>query len=633
MPIRLVTRFLQLSVAGLMLGLLTPGFGIAQARQDDGSRWQQTPAFRQASDQQSFHGMQGDSLLKSYTIRELLEYKDYYERERIRIEDERVRLREKGIKDMESFLQNHPESQILDKVIVRLAELYYEQSLEEYASSQETYATQLEQYDAGLVSEVPAEPQKDFHRTLELYHRIIEEHPESSLLDDAVYNVAFLTEDLGHRDEAVALYEDFVKKFPDSRYIPDALFRIGEHYFNPPVNDLESAIEIYQKVLAYTDSPKYDEALYRLGWAYYKLSEYPQAIAYFTLLADDLNRARKLDPENVVTNPSLAEESIEYIGISFLDFIGATGASDYIAQLGGRPYGIDILRQIGDIYMSVKEEYDNAIHAYRLLLRMYPKAPEAPVARAKIAEAYRFLEDEQMAYLQRDTLFMEYREGSDWWKHNEKEEVRTQGLSLAERALRENINLLLKRADEYSDAGLYAQAVQDSRKYLEAFPKDTMAAMIHWNLALTLDAKLQQANEAFDAYIEISNRYWNSRFQKMAAENAIALAQDMGSADGDTRPEIMPLNLGEMKDAALADSGNLRMTLNLERQPLSEGETKLATALDNYIKLFPHEPETAERLAQAGALYYNKNNFVEALKYFKTLQGPILGSCNIDLKV
>jgi tetratricopeptide (TPR) repeat protein len=179
----------------------------------------------------------------------------------------------------------------------------------------------------------------------------------------------------------MAAFEKFVQDFPNSHYMPDALFRVAEYYFNPPVNQIERAIEIYNRVLQYNNSPKYDEALYRLGWSYYKLNDYPKAISFFTMLADDVKRSQNLDPKNKITNPSLAEESIEYIGIAFLDFKGAQAAANYLTSVGGRQYGIDILRKIGDSYMNVKEEHDKAIEAYRVLLRMHPFATGAAGAR------------------------------------------------------------------------------------------------------------------------------------------------------------------------------------------------------------------------------------------------------------
>jgi TolA-binding protein/Ca2+-binding EF-hand superfamily protein len=570
-----------------------------------------------------------DTVLRAYSINDLLEYKDFYERERFRLENERLFLRDKGIRDMETFLTSHPKSKILDKVIIRLAELHYEKALEAYNRDQERYSANLEAHAKGVLTEAPVEPQKDFTRPLELYQRIIEGFPQSKLLDDASYNKAFLLEDLAQRDSAVVLYEKFVQDFPGSRYVPDALFRVAEYYFNPPLNQLDRAVEIYKRILQYNNSPKYDEALYRLGWCYYKMSDYSQAISFFTMLADDVKRSQRLDPKNKITNPSLAEESIEYIGIAFLDYKGAGAAAEYLSSVGGRAYGIDILRKIGDAYMNVKEEHEKAIQAYRLLLKMYPNATEAPVVRAKIAEAYRALDEEQTAYVQRDSLFVEYHKGSTWWNNNPDEDLRAKTHQLVERGLRENINLLLKRADENNDANLYAQAVADSRKYLGAFPKDSAASQIHWNMALTLDAKLRQPDAAYNEYINCSNSYWNSRFRKMAAENAVALAQEIAGADSAVsvaaqRPAVMPLNIGEMK-STIQDStdkdpaARLRRALRLERRELSRGQIKLAAAIDNYIKLFPHEPETAERLAQAGALYYNNNDFAESIKYFKTL--------------
>jgi len=564
-----------------------------------------------------------DTVLRAYSITDLLEYKDFYERERFRLEHERVALREKGIRDMEMFLTNHPKSKILDKVIIRLAELHYEKALEQYNREQEAYSSSLEAYAKGVLTAAPVEPKMDFTRSLELYQRLIEGFPQSKLLDDASYNRAFLLEDLAQRDSAVVLYEKFVQDFPNSRYVPEALFRVAEYYFNPPVSQMERAIEIYRRVLQYNDSPKYDEALYRLGWSYYKMNDYAAAISYFTLLADDVKRSQRLDPKNKITNPSLAEESIEYIGIAFLDYKGAAAAAEYLNRAGGRQYGIDILRKIGDVYMNIKEEHEKAIQAYRLLLKMYPLAPEAPIARARIAECFRALDEEQMAYIQRDSLFVEYRDGSAWWNHNTDEELRVKTHQLVERGLRENVNLLLKRADENNDASLYAQAVKDSRKYLSAFSKDSAASQIYWNMALTLDAKLQQPDSAFAEYINCSNLYWNSRFRKMAAENAVALAQEMAGMDTTQRPAVLPLTIAEMKDVVQDTTvedpaSRLRRALQLERRALTPGQARLATAIDNYVKLFPHEPETADRLAQAGALFYNNNDFAEAIKYFRT---------------
>ncbi len=562
----------------------------------------------------------GDSLLRSYSVDEILSYKAFYEEERERLERERSLLRDKGINDLEAFVRSHPESHVLDKVIFRLAELYYDKAEEDYLLAQERYGEALDEYDAGRLTELPQEPKKDFSRSLALYRSIIDNFPQSRLVDDAYYNIAYITESQGDVTAALELYETFLEEFPDSRYVPEVLMRQAEYYFNPPVNQIETAIEIYNKVLKYKDTPRYDEALYRLGWSYYRLNDYPRAISYFTLLADDITAAKEYDPENKMTNPSLAEESIEYIGISFLDYTGIDGAARYLEKIGGREYGFDILKKIGDSYMDVKEEYEQAITSFNVLLRMYPFHKDAPMIQARIAEAYRLLDDDANTYFMRKKLFAQYHEGTEWWQKVEDKDARKRAAQLAEHALRANINLLLESAEEQENENLYAQAVDDSREYLKVFPEDSNAARIHWNMALTLDSRLKMASSAFDEYIKISNLYWNTRFQKEAARNAIALAQDFVNADTSSQQdETLPLTIGEMREQAQQDSVQLRKNLRLEPQPLTVGEQKLVQAIDNYIKLFPFEEGTAARLSQAGSIYYNRNDFRNALKYFKTL--------------
>ena len=175
-----------------------------------------------------------DSLLRAYSLDELISYKRFYEGERERLEGERARIREKSIRDLEAFVKNHKESKVLDKIYFRLAELYYDQATEAFNRAQEQYSDQLALFDAGKLPEQPAEPKKDYSKSLKLLQKILDDFPISNLLDDAFYNIAFLREELGEADEANRLYGEFQERFPDSPYIVEVLMRQAEYYFNPP---------------------------------------------------------------------------------------------------------------------------------------------------------------------------------------------------------------------------------------------------------------------------------------------------------------------------------------------------------------------------------------------------------------
>ncbi len=86
-----------------------------------------------------------DSLLDTYSIEEMIKFRDYYSGQLEEIEKEKIALREKGIKDAEDFVANNAESKVLDRVLMRLAELYYERSNDKFLQELQRYDQQLEQ--------------------------------------------------------------------------------------------------------------------------------------------------------------------------------------------------------------------------------------------------------------------------------------------------------------------------------------------------------------------------------------------------------------------------------------------------------------------------------------------------------
>lgn len=561
-----------------------------------------------------------DSILEQYSVEELMEFKKYYQGELTELEKQKTQISEIAISDGEAFIRKHPDSKIIDKIYMRLGELYFEKANEDYLAAQQNYDNQLKKYEDGLLAQEPVEPKKDFSKSLEMYERILKEFPQSDLVDDAIYNKAYLISEMGQPEEGLKIYQHLMDEFSESRYVPECLMRIAEYYFNPPVNNIEKAIEVYKEVLNHRDSPRYDEALYRLGWSYYRLNMYPEAVSFFTLLADDLERTKQLDPNQKYSNPALQEESVEYIGISFLDYGGVEGAAAYLKDIGGRKYGFKILQKIGDTFMQEKEEYGQAINAYQTLLDMFPLAPEAPSIQLKIVQCHQKLENDMDAYLARKTLFNNFGPASDWWKQNDSLKVRQKALSLSEQALRENITLLYQRAEELKDQDLYQQAVNDSREYLKAIPKDSNSALIHWNMALTLDLKLKRYDEAYQEYMHVTDLYWETKYQRFAAENAIALAKEEAT-NTDSLAQLQRQQSKEMAadEKVVKDEADLKAALKHDMVELKETDKKLAAAYDNFIMLYPHEPKTAVILANAGALHYNHNQFQKALRYFNTL--------------
>jgi len=587
----------------------------------------------------------GDSLFQKLSIDELIEIKKYFDGKIERARQEEEGFRFEGMKISEDFLgEKGMKIKDRDRVYIRLAEYYieeternYDDEVAIYEEEYELYEQQLALFDRGELTEEPPQPQfpkYDYSRAIEIYNRILDEYPAGDFADDALYSKAWLLDKMGRGEESRRIYQEVIDKYPDSHFAPESYIQLAEYFFSPRDDkiteddvfvELQKAIQLYQKVLRYRDSKRYTEALYKLGWSYYKLAAretkyYDDAISYFLLAADDITRAKDLDPMGKISNPNVKDEAITYIGISFTDELYTTRGVDMarrlIRRIGDRPYGSEIMRAIGQTYQKI-DENDKAIYAYENLLEMYPYYRYAPQIQQNIVESLFNLGRDNDSYNARMALFENYGPNSGWFRNMDAsdEPDKIQNLAaarrLSEQAQRTNIILDLEEAEELTTKRLpsvaaYEKVIDGSLKYLNTFPTDSNAYEIHWSYAFLLDSRLSRFEDAFNEYIKVSNDYFEDTHQHRAALNAVFVA--------DT---LVKIKYGVLTDTSLGLS--LVDIAQLSPQALTSEETRLIEAYDNYIRLFPMGEYTPNFLAAAGGIYYNHRKFAEAKVYFQTL--------------
>jgi len=555
-----------------------------------------------------------DSTLWMLSLPEIQSYRAYYLQEMDKLQQEKNQLIQRGIEDGERLLASNPDPKVFDDILIRLADLYYYQDKDAYLKRMEAYDNILLQYEQGLITQVPDEPRPDFSKSLKIYQRIIDEFPSGELVDDAIYNKAYLYEEQGWFKEAHQIYLYLINAYPESPYVPEGYIRLGEHYFNPPINDLDRAIQNYKKVLQFKGSQRYNEALYKLGWSHYRLSQYPEAISYFTSLVNGYASAQQIDPSLRSTQIDLRDESLAYIAISFIDFGGPTKTRDYLRGIGNPGWSEEVLAKLGSVYMDDKEDYREAIHTFDILLDYLPASQNAPSYHKKIIDCYQALNDSVNSFEIRHKLFLIYKPNGLWWTQTADEKAKLQAYKLTEQALRENINTMIQLAEDAESLPLFENSVDLCRSYLETFPEDVYAYMIRWNLALILDTKLYQFKEALQEYLTISMLYNEQEYENFSREKGLATIKDAA----ENAIVVADSLVQQERYAALAER-TMSTSDGKEPMPLTSAESWLAMAYDNYIKLFPFDKNMPTILVNAGALYYVHNQYNEALKYFKTL--------------
>jgi len=593
---------------------------------------------------------EADSSFWSMSIQELQDYKKYTLRQIDALHREKKKLIRRGIETGERLLAEKSGSQYLDDILIRLADLTYLEEKDAYLDSMQA----AEDREVATGVRQAEEPKPDFHKSMALYQRILDGFPKGELVDDALYNQGFLFEEMEDHASANRAFEQLIDRYPESRFAVEASMRLGEYYFNPPVNDLEKAIAHYSRVTGKPSNPRYPEAIYKLGWSHYRLGQLPRAISYFTMLIEAVDGKGPAEGGFASAATDLGEEAVDYIAVCFVDFGGPTAAAEYLRKLSNPAWGLNLLEKLGRVYMDDKEDYQNAILAYARMLEINPAFDEAPRIQMRIADCHRLLKDESGAFEARQRLFLTYKAGGIWWNAVTESKRRREAESLCEQALRENFQWLIRRAESTAqDRAFYQQAVELGRSYLETFPDDVHALLVRWNVALVLDTKLHQYKDALLEYFAISMAYADDSFQEFAraeglpstqdaAENAIVMADTLARQDRHVHPFAGDSAKAESRKAEAAEtevdqtnvpqagitaaevpkagtSAEAGPAGGGEGLPLAESEKWLAIAYDNYIKLFPFDPKTQTMLINAGVLYYGHHNYVEALKYFKTL--------------
>jgi tetratricopeptide (TPR) repeat protein len=336
---------------------------------------------------------------------------------------------EEFLKESENnqFIRRHPEgNDLLVDILFRLAELYYQDAGWEFVKAFDRWNAlpdSLRGAAAGTTTQAAPLPSPDYSRAEKLYVRILEEFPQNRHAEDCLYDLAKIYEaepDTISRAKAIDYYEQIVKKFPNSHYLPMVYMGIGDYWFfkeipsSPDSSNyrrglinqtpstgtglldyMNQAIASYQAVLATKDSLMYNDAWFKIGWALYRetsldSAHFPEAVAAFTNCIETTIRLKaRLDPSEV---SSFSNNSIRYLALLFTSKQWGDGGLDNAAKFVQEnperhdTYGEAVIHQMGEIHAKLYE-WDAAVAAYNLYLMFYPLKREAVVVHEQKIEA------------------------------------------------------------------------------------------------------------------------------------------------------------------------------------------------------------------------------------------------------
>lgn len=414
----------------------------------------------------------------------------------------------------------------LGEVLYRTENSDYAHLYEQYEIKFSAYANELEEYRKKERVDIPvqpAAPRLSHRESMDAYRDAILASPLSPFSAAAHYGLAWCFNDIGMPDSAYRHMRIVAGDFPDNPYAAQALMFCGEYHFEK--GNLDEALTDFYNVMKYPESEWFDEALYKVAWTQYRLSNPEKAISSFLALVD-------LGSNNPGSS-LLEKESMDYIAISFseADVSGERGLDKALAfakKIGDMDRGCLILHRLAHVYRE-QGRHDMAKKTFQTILKAFPSYSRNHIIEAELLATLERDETAEKSTAMKYRYYKKYNSSSPW-AASQPDSVRRLADSTASRMLYDAAISYHQLALQKSIDTLYSHALKTYTDFITSYPHSPLANECHYNLAeiqFSLGNYLKSAEE----YIAVSRRYPDSKYKETAAWNAIVASQNLLKAE------------------------------------------------------------------------------------------------------
>lgn len=297
---------------------------------------------------------------------------------------------------------------------------------------------------------------------LAIYRQILRDDPDFVHTDAVLFNAGSVRADAGD----AGAFDDFhtlVEQHPDSRYVQEALLRMGDMRFAG--KDWAACAPLFERAAQGADSTIRRIALYKLGWANLQREQF--------LAGADAFRG-VLDLEQVRTGEDklkLGEESEALFVFAIARAGGAPAYARYFDGVGERPYDVRVLRALGQHFRRYSL-YADAAATDKLLIARHPDSPDALLAAERMAETYHRWDRPELERAALAENAPRFAPKGDWAKAQASDSVRAEGERFARGAWTSLAHQHHLSALSGGGANEWREALSLYERVLGTWPKD-----------------------------------------------------------------------------------------------------------------------------------------------------------------
>ncbi len=512
-----------------------------------------------------------------------------------------------------SQLNNDPKEK--PDLLFRLGELYWEESRYWFfeANRLDDKAIRCKADGDKACAEAALAEKKSYLRKQEQfqaeaigrYKDIFKQFPQYPRLDEVLFFLAQNLYEKGEVKDALKAYEQLIRRFPKSRYIPDSYLAFGEFYFNNSGGKrdrIAKALEAYTRAASFTESKVYGFAIYKQGWCHYNLGDFQQAADKFkaTVFYGDL--ATNVGNDN---KTALVREARKDFVLAYSHFGNPTTAKDEFKKVGGEENWWGMLNGLAGLYYDDGKDKE-AVLVYRQLIKERPLSPQAPFYQGRIVDAVMRVGKKQITVDQARLLvkiFQDVEKSGNVKTEQDKQAIK-EAKELAERTLSNLAVSWHNEGKKTRDEETFTYANEAYNDYLTIFPDSPKSYDLRFFHAELLFENLQRYELAAEEYSKVVAMDVD-KIEKQKQKPGKWLVK---SAEGALFSYDEVAKKFEDKDTGAKDPK--------KQYPIPAPKQALLTASENYLKYVPGGDKRVEIGYKAAQIYYRYNYFDEAVKRF-----------------
>lgn len=194
--------------------------------------------------------------------------------------------------------------------------------------------------------------------------------------DRVLYQLSRAYDQIGRIEKSSVLLGELARDYPDSQFIDEVHFRLGEYRF--VLKDYSGANEFYDYLAVNTKSRYFGRALYKKSWSLIKLNRNSEALDSLFRYLDWKYAAYPdyIEEKAPKDEAELLEDIYRAISLVYA-FSGKIPSVDELPGINSRQYAHLVYEKLGNFYRE-KDRIRDAAETYSRLFKNNPKHGHAP---------------------------------------------------------------------------------------------------------------------------------------------------------------------------------------------------------------------------------------------------------------